>query len=302
MSMNPTLDAPTLDAPTADAPTLVGPGVQRGEPFDPRIGALFGNFRVVRKLGEGGMGVVYEAEHQKIGRRAAIKLLHHHLADSEQYAQRFLNEARAVNIIRHRGLVEIFEYGKLPDGTLYFVMEYLEGETLRRRMAKRGAPLALTEAVGIALQMARALAATHAKGITHRDLKPENVMLVQDPVNPGLDRVKILDFGIAKVRYTEVPSLSSEIADMKTRVGSFMGTPRYMAPEQHGQAERVDGKADVFALGVILYELHPERSPVEGFIAPGLGDRVGTAWGPIAWAELDGSRTGGTVRTVEGRR
>ncbi|HRI50121.1 MAG TPA: protein kinase, partial [Pseudomonadota bacterium] len=115
------------------------------------------------------MGVVYEAEHHRIGRRVAIKLLHRQFGDDEQIAQRFLNEARTVNIIRHRGLVEIFEYGQLTDGTLYFVMEYLEGQTLRQRLTKRSAAFPVAEAVSLAAQMARALAAAHAKGIIHRE-------------------------------------------------------------------------------------------------------------------------------------
>lgn len=228
---------------------------------DPRIGALLGNFRVVRKIGEGGMGVVYEAEHHRIGRRVAIKLLHRQFGDDPQVAQRFLNEARTVNIIRHRGLVEIFEYGQLPDGTLYFVMEYLDGQSLRQRLLARRAPFPVPETAGLATQMARALAAAHAKGIIHRDLKPENVMVVADPVTPGLDWVKILDFGIAKVRVGSAPPNSTNRIDVRTRTGSYMGTPLYMAPEQHGEAETADGKADVFALGVMLYEMLAGRLP-----------------------------------------
>jgi HEAT repeat protein/tRNA A-37 threonylcarbamoyl transferase component Bud32 len=248
----------------SEEPTLVGPaGDIDTLPPDPRVGALFGNFRVLRKIGEGGMGVVYEAEHQQIGRRAAIKLLHRHLVTDAQYAKRFLNEARAVNIIRHRGLVEIFEYGQLPDGTLYFVMEFLEGETLRRRIGKRGSAFAVEEAVGLLLQVARTLAAAHEKGIIHRDLKPENIMLVPEPVHPGLDWVKILDFGIAKVHSGGLSSGGPESLMLRTRIGSVMGTPHYMAPEQYGGAERVDGKADVFSLGVMLYEVLAGGLPFE---------------------------------------
>src|SRR4249919_3153530 len=136
---------------------------------DARIGTLFGNFRIVRKLGEGGMGVVYEAEHDKIGRRAAVKLLHPELAHDEQYAKRFLNEARAVNLIRHRGLVEIFDYGKLPDGTLFYVMEFLEGGSLYKRITERKAPFKELEVLGLGIQISRALAAAHKSGIVHRD-------------------------------------------------------------------------------------------------------------------------------------
>ena len=155
--------------PLSDPPPAPeGPGSD-----DPMVGALFGNFRVVRKLGEGGMGVVYEARHRNIGRRAAIKVLHPELAQSQEYATRFLNEARAVNIVQHPGLVEIFEYGQLPDGTLYFVMEFLQGESLQRRIDQRQGPFPAADVVEWGAQIARALTAAHEKGIVHRERSPE---------------------------------------------------------------------------------------------------------------------------------
>ena len=143
---------------------------------DARIGTLFGSFRIVRKLGEGGMGVVYEAQHQKIGRRVAVKLVHPKFASDEEYARRFLNEARAVNVIRHRGLVEIFDFGKLPDGTLYYVMELLEGSSLARRISDRRAPFKPDEVVDTAIQLARALAAAHRAGVVHRDPRQKHTL------------------------------------------------------------------------------------------------------------------------------
>ena len=118
---------------------------------DPHIGSYFGNFRIVRKLGEGGMGVVYEAENPKISSRAAVKLLHARFAQDGEYAKRFLNEARSVNVIRHRGLVEISDFGQLPDGTLYYVMELLKGDSLRKRIDAKKGPFPVEEAIAIGL-------------------------------------------------------------------------------------------------------------------------------------------------------
>jgi len=230
---------------------------------DPHIGTLFGNFRIVRKLGEGGMGVVYEVEHTKIGSRAAVKLLHARFAQDEEYAKRFLNEARAVNVIRHRGLVEISDFGKLPDGTLYYVMEILTGDSLRKRIDQKKGPFPTQEAVSIGVQVARALSAAHQAGIVHRDLKPDNIMMETDPVNAGQDWVKILDFGIAKFRGQRGSQTDPDKTDVNTQYGSFMGTQLYMPPEQHGRAEDVDGRADVFSLGVVLYELLTGQVPFE---------------------------------------
>jgi len=217
-----------------------------------KAGQLVGNYRVHAKIGQGGMGAVYAAVHKQIGRRAAIKILHGPLAGTADYAARFLNEARAVNMLRHPGLVEVFDFGQLSDGTLYIIMEFLEGESLRGLLRNQG-KLPEEEAKDLALQMGQALLAAHNKGIIHRDLKPENVMLVPDPLKPEERRVKVLDFGIAKV----ATSLAAdpESPDFETQVGTTMGTPKYMAPEQYGGASKVDGKADVFALGVMLYEM-----------------------------------------------
>src|SRR5689334_15326786 len=134
------------------------------------VGQLVGNYRIVRKVGSGGMGVVFEALHPDIGRRAAVKVLHPELSRNPDLVARFLNEARAVNLVRHPGLVQIFELGRLPDGTLYIVMDFLEGEPLSQRMARE--PLDLAQALSVVTQLASALAAAHERGIIHRDLKP----------------------------------------------------------------------------------------------------------------------------------
>lgn len=220
-----------------------------------------GPYRVVRKLGEGGMGAVLEAVQEPIGRRVAVKVLHRKYAQEPQITKRFFTEARAVNLIDHPGIVQISDYGQLPDGTAYLVMEYLKGETLSQR-TKRGGPLGLPEIVRIARQIAAALAAAHEKNVFHRDLKPDNIMIVpeQDADVPGRERVKLLDFGIAKVVANE------ELGEKgpKTDTDIVMGTPRYMAPEQCRGGSIIDGKADVYSLGVVLYELLAGRPPFSG--------------------------------------
>ena len=276
--------AVTEQAESALAAGITSRGVRDEESEDPHQGILFGNFRIIRRIGRGGMGVVYEAEHKQIGRRAAVKILHPQFAQSPDYANRFLNEARAVNIIRHPGLVEIFEYGQQPDGTLYIVMEFLPGESLRARLQKQKEPHSVVQIMEWAVQIARALSATHAKGIIHRDLKPENIMVVPDPLRAGQDWVKLLDFGVAKLSAPRSAQLadagpSDKATDTAvdtgadtaaetgpdtasdTAMGTVMGTPIYMAPEQHFGAAIVDGMADVFSFGVMLYEMLSGKRP-----------------------------------------
>jgi serine/threonine-protein kinase len=218
-----------------------------------------GNYRVVRRLGAGGMGVVYEVVHEHIARRAAIKVLHADISRREEFITRFLNEARAVNLARHPGLVEIYDFGLLPGGTPFLVMEYLQGESLAVRMKRSGRAPA-TAAVPVAQQIARAMAAAHAQHIFHRDLKPDNVMLVTDPERPDLERVKILDFGIAKMVGPQAGPVGAP-ATAQTEPGTVIGTPRYMSPEQCQGTAEVDGKTDVYALGIMLYEMLAGEGP-----------------------------------------
>jgi serine/threonine protein kinase len=231
----------------AEAPSdrSINPQLQPGEKL--------GNYQVLRLLGQGGMGEVFEAKHLYIERRAAIKVLHSELCQNQQFRTRFLNEARAVNLIKHPGLVEIYEYGLKDDGTAYIVMEYLEGEALSRRI-KRAVHGIGSAALPICRQIAIAIAAAHAKNIVHRDLKPDNVMLVSEP-DRSL-RVKVLDFGIAKLS-------DSSDGKAQTETGAVIGTPAYMAPEQCVGLSSIDGKADVYALGMILYELLSGTSPFD---------------------------------------
>ena len=217
-----------------------------------------GSYRIVRLLGEGGMGAVYEAIHQQIGRRAAIKLLRSEHSHNKELLGRFFNEARAVNIVQHPSLVNIYEFGQTPEGAAYIVMEYLEGESLRSRLRRSGGCLGI-KSVSITRQIATALAATHAKRITHRDLKPDNVMIVPDPEVGGGERVKVLDFGIAKLAGEPGPGA----AGVRTRTGTIMGTPTYMAPEQCRGNAVIEEHADVYALGVMLFEMVAGQPPFQ---------------------------------------
>jgi serine/threonine-protein kinase len=222
-------------------------------------GRVIGQYRVTGVLGEGGMGIVYAAEHTLLDRPAAVKVLLPKLSGEQEIVTRFFNEARAATAIRHPGIVEVYDFGWTSDGSAFIVMEHLQGETLRARRQRR--PMRWSTALALVRQIAGALAAAHAKGIVHRDLKPDNIFLVPDPEVPGGERIKLLDFGIAKLAGA-LPSRH------KTQTGMMMGTPTYMAPEQcRGVA--VDSRADLYALGCILFELCTGRPP---FIGEGEGD------------------------------
>ena len=230
------------------------------------IGKHINNYEVVSLLGEGGMGTVYLALHPIMGRKAAIKVLKPELARDESLVMRFFNEARAANAIRHPNIIDIIDVGLLPeDNVPYMLMEFLEGESLATRL-ERSRPLELSAAVEIAFQTASALAAAHSKGIVHRDLKPDNLFLVPDEMVGTGERVKVLDFGIAKLRDDMRGS------SMKTRTGAIMGTAAYMSPEQcQGMIEKLDHRTDVYALGIILYEMLCGAPP---FLSEGFGDII----------------------------
>lgn len=228
--------------------------------------SVIGPYRVIRPLGEGGMGAVFEAVHEVIQRRVAIKVLHPEAGRSTDTINRFINEARAANLIGHPGLVQITDFGNLPDGSGYLVMEYLEGQTLSSRLESSGGKLSPSETVQIGIQIASALATAHKKGIIHRDLKPSNVMLVSDPAMPTGERLKILDFGLAKLAAVR------EAAIVKTNSLAVLGTPLYMSPEQCQGAGQVDEKSDVYSLGCILYEALSGQTP---FTGSGPGEVIG---------------------------
>ena len=230
------------------------------------IGKHINNYEVVSLLGEGGMGTVYLAVHPIMGRKAAIKVLKPELARDESLVGRFFNEARAANAIRHPNIIDIIDVGLTPDENVpYMLMEFLEGESLAARL-DRVRPLPVDQAVEITLQTASALAAAHSKGIVHRDLKPDNLFLVPDEMVGNGERVKVLDFGIAKLRDDMRGS------SMKTRTGAIMGTAAYMSPEQcQGLIEKLDHRTDVYALGIILFEMLCGGPP---FISEGFGDII----------------------------
>jgi formylglycine-generating enzyme required for sulfatase activity len=223
------------------------------DPATALIGREIGGYRITRLIGRGGMGVVFEAQHATMGQRAAVKVLAAGARAGSTQVARLFAEARALGCIQHPGLVKIFDFGRLADQVPYILMEYLEGAPLRARL--RGGALGLREALRLVRQTASALSATHAAGIVHRDLKPDNLFLVPDPEVADGERVKILDFSIAKF-LNQDQSL--------TPAGTILGTAAYMAPEQCQDALDIDERADVYALGIILYEALSGAPPYRG--------------------------------------
>jgi serine/threonine-protein kinase len=223
-----------------------------GEGPDPRIGTVVaGSFRLLQRLGSGGMGDVYEAEQVRLGRRVAVKLLRRELVDRKETRLRFEREARLAASIASEHVVGILDCGELPDGTPFLVMDLVRGEDLRTRLSRLGR-LPIDEAVALALDACLGLVAVHRAGILHRDLKPANLFVV--PNEDGPPRCKILDFGVAKALST------SDV----TRQGVMLGTLRYMAPEQIQSAAKPDARADLYSLGAILYECLAGRPPHDG--------------------------------------
>jgi serine/threonine-protein kinase len=205
-------------------------------------------YRVETKLGEGGMGAVYQAEQVAMKRKVALKVLHPHLSADEQLIERFNREAAACSRLNHPNTITVHDFGQTDDGTLYIVMEFVEGKNLADLVETTGA-MPWQRAVHIGLQVAQSLADAHEQGIVHRDLKPDNVMLIERAAQS--DVVKILDFGIAKM------AEATEDGDKRkalTKTGMIFGTPQYMSPEQIRGAG-VDHRTDIYALGVILYQL-----------------------------------------------
>jgi len=225
--------------------------------IDPVLGTTIGNYQVVRKIGEGGMGSVYLAEHPLIGKKVALKVLHAEFAANQDVVTRFFNEAKAVNDIQHPNIVDIIDYGVIPTDRgdmVYFIMEHLDGFPLENVIAEQ-APLSPERALHICAQVADALAASHISNIVHRDLKPDNIILVKHRSTD--DFVKLLDFGIAKLT-------GDQPGSSRTRTGIVMGTPAYMSPEQCEGKGNIDKRTDIYALGVLLYQMITGRVPFEG--------------------------------------
>ncbi|MCB9621718.1 MAG: protein kinase [Sandaracinus sp.] len=224
---------------------------------DPLIGATFDKYKVIRRIGEGGMGLVYEAMHTVIEKRVAMKVLRDDFSSRPEVVERFRQEAKSASRIGHEHIVDISDFGTTPSGSSYFVMEFLEGEDLASVLA-REATLSVERAVDIVMQCCRALGAAHAKGIVHRDMKPENIFLVRR--EETLDFVKIVDFGIAKMSDIETAGAPGR---KLTKTGMIFGTPEYMSPEQAAGKE-LDHRVDVYAVGVILFECLTGRVPFVG--------------------------------------
>jgi tRNA A-37 threonylcarbamoyl transferase component Bud32 len=221
-------------------------------------GEVVGSYRLGKKLGEGGMGMVYRAVHTVLGKAAAVKMMRPQLCADEESVARFFNEAVLTANIRHPGIVEIFDYGVHDaSGSAFISMALLDGESLETRL-DRERRLPLVDALRIARQITSALAAAHGAGVVHRDLKPDNVFLTSDPDLPGGERIQLLDFGIAKLLDPEEQAISL------TQTGTMIGTPLYMSPEQCRGRTDVDGRTDLYSLGCMLYRMLSGRPPFSG--------------------------------------
>ena len=259
-----------LERCTEDGAPLYGPEVMQ------RIGLEFQNYRITGILGDGGMGVVYRGEHVVLGKIIAIKVLHQRFARRKGAVEQFLREARAASQIRHPNIVDVTDFGSAPDGSVYFVMEYLEGESLEDILS-RDTVIPVFTAVNVVRQTAQALAAAHDNDIVHLDLKPDNVFLISRTgrrrvvrrvgrageqrfvIEPEgkFDFVKLLDFGVAKF------ITDNDAPDLSTHSGMVFGTPHYMSPEQ-ARGERVDGRSDIYSLGILFYEMVTGDVPFDG--------------------------------------
>jgi len=249
-----------IDRPAYQAFDTMASSDSRPDDSPSYSGQMIGVYRLIKELGHGGMGTVYLADDTRLGRRAALKLLPAHLVNNPERVRRFQREARTASALNHPNIITIFDFGE-ENGRHYIVSEFVEGRTLRDCVSDPA--LTLNQVLDLVIQVAGALAAAHAAGIVHRDIKPDNIMLRPDGY------VKVLDFGLAKL--TEPESTSDEAdtnvsaggSDFETQTGIVLGTVNYMSPEQ-ARGQKVDGRSDMFSLGVILYELITGRRPFAG--------------------------------------
>jgi serine/threonine-protein kinase len=232
--------------------SVAAPPADEGEAGGALIGQIIDRrYRILRKLGEGGMGEVYAAEHVKIQKQVAIKLLRNEIVTNKEAVARFEQEARSASTIGHKNIIGIDDLGELPDGRIYMAMELLQGHPLNELIKQ---PVPSDRLINILIQTGHGLSAAHKKGIVHRDMKPENIFVTRD--EDGSDRPKLLDFGIAKVS-------GNDGNNHLTRTGTIFGTPFYMSPEQ-ALGQVVDHRADIYAVGVIMYEVFCGAVPFRG--------------------------------------
>jgi len=242
---------PSTAAASALAPVAAAVRTPTPETFDPLLGStLAGRYLIIRRIGEGGMGAVYEAKHTVIGKRIAVKVLLEKFHSQSDFVARLLQEARLASSIGHENIVDVTDFGTTDDGRSFVIMEFLEGEPLAQ-LVMRDAPLPVERSLRIARQVASALGAAHAKGIFHRDVKPENVYLVK---RGDADFVKVVDFGISKAVKQGGQGEDGPDSYRLTHTGLLLGTPLYMSPEQARGEEDLDHRVDIWALGVLLYE------------------------------------------------
>ncbi|MEO8702090.1 MAG: serine/threonine-protein kinase, partial [Kofleriaceae bacterium] len=216
----------------------------RGSEEPERIGTTLGSYKILELLGKGGMGYVFRAEHVKLGREVALKQLRSDYARRRDAVARFFQEARTVNRVRHRNIVDVTDFVELDDGTTFIIMELLSGQSLGK-WARTGVDM--PRALAVLVQICDGLGAAHSVGVVHRDLKPDNIIVI--PTSDGAELVKLLDFGVAKLLNRD-----DEDVGFQTAAGSVIGTPAYMSPEQAG-GMLVDARSDIYSLGAIMYEL-----------------------------------------------